>query len=58
VSTKSQDKSSTSQTGWELAVSDAQRKVEAARVRLAEMESALKVCKERRAGGELFPGEK
>ena len=57
MSTKNQDKLSTSKTGWDLAVRDAERKVEAARLRLAEMVSAPVVCKERRDSGEPFPGE-
>ena len=57
MSRRSQDKLSRSSAGWEKALSDAERQVQAARARLTEMEAALEVCRERVASGQPFPGE-
>lgn len=44
-------------TGWDRAVYDTEQKIKAVKGKLAGLEAALVVCKERRDSGEPFPGE-
>ncbi len=58
MSRKSQDNSSTSEMTWAAAAEYAEERVREARLRLAEVESALAICIDRRDRGEPFPVER
>jgi hypothetical protein len=57
MSRRSQDNSSTSKTGWEMAVEDAKKMVKNAQSELAEAQAVLAICVDRRDKGEPFPGD-
>jgi len=57
MSRRSQDNSSTREDSWESAAKYAAERVKEARATLAELESVLAICIDRRDRGEPFPCE-
>jgi hypothetical protein len=54
MSTKSKDNVNL----WDMAISDAEKKIQGAQIAIARLKQSIKSFKELRDSGEPFPGEK